>query len=420
MANGSIELKEKRQSLLSDARTLIDNAEKEQRDLTPEESQSWETLVAESETLKANIQKSERTEYLASQENELNRSIRKVTPTPIVSTQKNKPEYRNALRAWLKADTGMLTGQDWEALNFYGFNPERHTLNIRAGQLTTDANLGANLVSPDNQFLSNIERALKDYSGILENCNVIRTSDGNPLPFPTSNDTTNLGFQIAEGVQDTTETDVNFQRVTFNAWVYSSGTIRISQEMLADSYADIQKYISDSLGERLGRVLNRDCTIGAGTTLPKGIAVAANTAVTTGAITYDNLIDLEASLDPAYQRQGASFMMHQKTLASFKKLKDSQNRPLVVDALVNGLPSKSLLGWNVNLNNDMPYTSGKVVLFGNLKKHTVRMVQEVNVVRLQELFAQYREVGFLASIRFDSNLLDAGTHPIQAINLTGS
>lgn len=188
---------------------------------------------------------------------------------------------------------------------------------------------------------------------------------------------------------------------------------------MQDSYADVEAYIAESLGIRLGRVLSRDCTIGAGGTLPSGIVNGAITTVTTGAITYDNIIDLESSLDPAYQRMNAKFMMHQKTLASFKKLVDGVQRPLVVDSLINGLPGKTLLGWDVVINNDMP-TTGKVVLFGALQKYQIRMINEVYVKRLEELFAQYREIGWFATMRFDGALLDAGTHPIVAINVGSS
>jgi HK97 family phage major capsid protein len=55
----------------------------------------------------------------------------------------------------------------------------------------------------------------------------------------------------------------------------------------------------------------------------------------------------------------------------------------------------------------------KSVLFGDFSKFVIRDVRGFTLVRLDERYADYHQVGFLAFLRTDSDLLDAGTHPIK-------
>ena len=55
------------------------------------------------------------------------------------------------------------------------------------------------------------------------------------------------------------------------------------------------------------------------------------------------------------------------------------------------------------------------MLFGDFSKYHIRDVMEVRLVRLDEVYAEYAQVAFLAFSRHDGLLLDAGTHPIKAL-----
>jgi len=45
----------------------------------------------------------------------------------------------------------------------------------------------------------------------------------------------------------------------------------------------------------------------------------------------------------------------------------------------------------------------------------VRSVKAVTVQRLGELYAANGQVGFISNMRVDSQLLDAGTHPVNVL-----
>jgi HK97 family phage major capsid protein len=100
-------------------------------------------------------------------------------------------------------------------------------------------------------------------------CRVINTSTGNPLQWPTMDDTANDGEWLAEA---TTIGQVNpaFERITFTANVASSKQVLVSVQLLKDSAFDVQSLLSDAMGIRIGRRVNLGYTKGNGSGQPTG------------------------------------------------------------------------------------------------------------------------------------------------------
>jgi HK97 family phage major capsid protein len=77
----------------------------------------------------------------------------------------------------------------------------------------------------------------------------------------------------------------------------------------------------------------------------------------------------------------------------------------------------TILGYGYTINQHMAAAAGsgagKSILFGRLSKYILRDVRDVMLLRLDELYAEYGQVAFLAFSRLDGDLLDAGTHPVK-------
>jgi HK97 family phage major capsid protein len=177
------------------------------------------------------------------------------------------------------------------------------------------------------------------------------------------------------------------------------------------------------LGERIGRIQNDHFTTGSGVSQPNGLLTAATdsavTTVSTTLISYDEMVNLEHSVDPAY-RPGAKWMFHDGALKALKKVKalqysgDTTGLPIWLPGLAVNAPD-TILGYPYVVNQSMstPATTVKSVLFGALNKYIVRDVRDITLVRLNERYADYHQVGFLAFARSDGDLLDAGTRPVK-------
>jgi len=125
---------------------------------------------------------------------------------------------------------------------------------------------------------------------------------------------------------------------------------------------------------------------------------------------------MQHSVDPAY-RNGAAWMMHDSILAAVRKLQDSQNRFYInfIDGLREGVPDR-LLGSPIFINQSMASTqaqSAKIMLYGQLSKYKVRRVGAVRMYRLQERYRDNDQDGFVAFVRMDGKLLNAGVAPVK-------
>jgi HK97 family phage major capsid protein len=130
---------------------------------------------------------------------------------------------------------------------------------------------------------------------------------------------------------------------------------------------------------------------------------------------YSDLVNLEHFVDPSYRRN-AKYMFHDLTLASLKKIIGKYGRPLWAPGIAADEPD-TINGYQYVINQSMPQiaASATSVAFGDFTKFVVRSVKAVTVQRLGELYATSGQIGFLSNMRVDSQLLDAGTHPLNVL-----
>jgi HK97 family phage major capsid protein len=301
--------------------------------------------------------------------------------------------------------------RDWRAKN----DEERAALTGLQSTTTTGGYTTA------DETMRALEVALLAYGGMRSTSTIIRTATGGPLPIPTSDDTANKGAIIGENTTST-ELEMTFGQLVLDAWKYSSKYILASTEFLQDTSINAASFLGDALGTRIARITNDHFTTGTGSQ-PNGIVTAAtSSAITTASnsvISFDNLVDLEHSVDPAY-RANSQFMLHDTALKIVKKIKvlqysgDTSGTPLWVPGLSAGAPN-TILGYSYTINQSMATigAGSKSVLFGQLDKYLIRDVRDVTVMRMDELFALLGQSAFLALSRHDGDLLDAGTHPVK-------
>ena len=277
---------------------------------------------------------------------------------------------------------------------------------------------------------------------------IMDTATGQPLPYPTDNDTTIMGELVGEG-QQVSDKDVTISQVLFGAWKFSSKMVKISLELMQDSAFDMESYLKKKLAIRIGRIYNNQFTVGTGTNAPNGIVTAVvaacgtpSTTPWTGAnngygipliaagasgndggaetggtsIGSADLDNLEHTVDPLYRR-GAAYMFHDQTLRRIKILIDKYGRPLWKPSVASSEPDQ-INGYSYYINNDMTpvpataTTNQNTVLFGQLDKYVIRRVKELGIITLRERFADYGQLALIGFSRADGQLLDAGTHPI--------
>lgn len=275
-------------------------------------------------------------------------------------------------------------------------------------------------------FGGELIEALKAFGGMRKVANVIKTSMGNPIPWPTVDETSQTGELVAESSAAGTQ-DITFGTIQIGAYKFSSKVFTVPIELLMDEGPgiDIEAYIRRAAATRIARSQNAYFTTGSGTSQPRGVvtAAASGVAMATGNTTtvgFSNLIDLIHSVDPAYrvgQLDGdagdvpsVGFMFHDTTLRTLKKLQDSQGRPLWLPSVAQGEPDRFLdYGYTINQDMATMAASAKSILFGDFGQYLIRDIMEVTLFRFDDsAFMTKGQIGFLAWARADGNLMTAG------------
>ncbi len=432
------QLQEQRAPIGASIRQMADKINAENRDFTPEERTGWEKANADFNRLSGQIEVARRSEQVGAElesrqtdppgaEDRAGGGAKKKRTAG--GTDAEVEETRAlAFQAWMRRQNGLtLTDDQRRACKRAGFNPNKRSISFdlprRPGQfdkraLSATTGVAGGYTVPTG-FMRNLEAALKAYNGVRQVADVMRTDDGTLMPWPTVNDTTNIGQRIGENT-GITSADPKFGFVQFGAYKYTSNLVLIPTELLDDTAFALADEMGPMLGERIGRIQAQEDTTGTGNGMPLGVATAAatgKTAASGSAIAADEIIDLIHSVDPAY-RADPSFrlMFHDLVLAVIRKLKDSQNRYLFEEGQ-NGAPDR-IKGVQYVINQNMASTiasGAKSMLAGPFRKYKIRDVKTVRVRRLEERYADTDQVGFVAFMRHDAKLLDAGGQPIKAL-----
>lgn len=398
-------------------------AEKEDRDWTAEERANWDAANVDIDVVSADIERLERMANLGSVDyRQILQGSGTDEPSDTRSTEERQvAAYEEAFGRFVRGGTDYCTTEQRQLLL-------ANRTEFRDQGVTTPS-AGGYLVPPGYRAV--MTETMKAFGGLINFANVITTSTGNPLQWPTNDDTGNVGAILAENTQITPQ-DVVIGTRALGAYTYTSKLVRVSLQLLQDSAFDIDTWLPKKLGQRIGRAVADHLVNGTGTGMPTGllptatnftgtaIGLAAFLANTTGA-TYNAVIDLEHSVDPAYRQAGACrFIFNDNTLATLRKCKDSQQRPLWLPVPVPGMPA-TINGLPYSIDQAMPNAANpaKVILFGDFNAgYVVRQVLDVQAVRLAERYADYLQVGFFGFMRLDALPDDAAA--VRALNISGA
>ena len=386
-------LKEKRATIY----TSIDELRQatDGREMTAEEQQRWDTMLSDYDKADKAVEAEER--YVDIQRKQAEEEVAK---RDFQLGDRLGEQYRKAFADYI------LNGAS-------GISPEsRATIEQRAG--ITGLVGGVTIPS---LLASEIEVALKAYGGMFEAATILNTSHGGDLILPTVNDT-NAKAAIVSEYDQSTKRAPSFGSVVLKAYTYRTPIIPVSQELIQDSAFNLDAVLSGLLGDSFSRGVNEQLTTGDGTGKPTGIVTAATACTTQAAATsikLDDIIDLIKSVNSAYARNG-KFMFNRNTLWELAKIKDQSGRYIWQDSTREGTPA-TLFGKQYVLNDDMADigAGNASVLFGDLTKYNIRLVQSFRVIRLNELLAEYLSIGLFGFARVDGNLLDAGTNPVKKL-----
>jgi len=396
--------REQRRKLAEQTRALMDA--NPAANWGEEQQKQYDNLVAEIDRLDADIDRTQKMLDIDAKERHTARDRAERDGISEDEAHHRGNEDKGVFRAWLAGGVENLTSEQREIV-------AKRREALRNTMSTTTGSEGGYLVP--REFANTLLESLKEYGGMREVAQVIRTESGAPMDFPTTDATSEEGEILGENVEVDDE-DAAFGTLVHSTFKFSSKGVAIPFELLQDSAIDIEAHIRERLTQRLGRISNRMFTAGTGTGQPHGAVtgagagkIGASGQVTS--ITWEDLVDLTHAVDPAYRRSAqCALMFHDNTLRELKKLKDNDGRPIWLPGVESG-ESSTLVGYRYSINQDMPAMAAgaKSVLFGDFSRYIIRDVMQIALFRMTDsAYTRKGQVGFLAFLRSGGRLMDTG------------
>ena len=325
-------------------------------------------------------------ETVENHENEAETRANTFVDASAVQGQLSKNEARNLskfniIKAINEARSGKLTGLEAE-VNQEGLNEKRklgvdardmHAINMpemlftRTQSVTGGAggNLGGDLVFTEpGRYID----FLYPNTPTLGLCSVAENLVGN-IDFPKQTSSYTLNWQTETGT-DTVQ-DINFDKVTMSpkrAVISAS----MSNQLLRQEYSrGIEQRVIQQLNLSFNKGLENAVLNGTGSSnQPSGIYVElAAQALALGAISFDDLVDMEAALAANDALAGnLAYVTHPNVVAKLKKTKvDAGSGRFLVEGMLD--PVKTANGYNIFNTTVSKKTTGTPdtygLLFGN-------------------------------------------------------
>jgi HK97 family phage major capsid protein len=366
-----------------EAKSLLDHAATESRDLSGEEQAQYDRIVGDIDRYDESIQR-----FRADADREQRASEARID-IPVAPQQATVESDNDVLRS-------LLTGER-----------RNHTFENRATATPMSTSADAELVPQG--FYAVIQEILR-YTGPAFQpglYTILNTASGNDIKVPRQT-AFSAATATAEGAQFAVS---NPTGESFTLKAQKVGVLlKTSREIIEDSGIDLVSYIARQAGEAVGYKVNDLLATGTGGgTQPNGIFVAAGSGVTGGtavggAFTADNLIDLLHSVDSAVAaRPATALQMNRATLGAVRKLKDGDGRYLFEYGAA-GEPR--ILGERIVENPFAPAigTSNKSVIYGDMSSYHVRQVGGIEVARSDDFAFDTDEVVWRVAIRIWGDL----------------
>lgn len=385
--NKLMELYEKRNKAVADARAFLDNKRNESDVLTEEDNATYTKMENKIMALTKEIERESRLTAIDAE-------MSKPTSSPILGTP-TKPQTDEKIKI------GVATDEYKESmLNALRSNFRRINNVLQEG---VDAD-GGYLVP--EEYDTRLIEGLTEENIMRKLATIIKTGAERKINIAAS---TPAAAWIDEG-GSLTFGDAKFDQINLDAHKLHVA-VKVTEELLYDNVFNLETYILDKFAKALANAEEDAFLNGDGKGKPLGIFATTGggevgvTAASATTITADEVINLIYSLKRPY-RKNAVFITNDQTLAILRKLKDGNGAYIWQPSYQVGEPD-SLLGYPVYTSAYVPIVAAgnPVMAFGDFSYYNVGDRGSRSFAELKELFAGNGMVGFVAKERVDGRLV---------------
>ena len=198
---------------------------------------------------------------------------------------------------------------------------------------------------------------------------------------------------------------------------------KMTQKMIDDDQIDHESWLAELLSDILLAKEDNAFFNGDGENKPVGIlsyedGTSSNQIerVSGGnAITFENLLQLQAALDGRYEKEGeTAFITSKANLAAIRSIKDESGRYIWTPGALNG-NYDMIFGTPILASNEMDTTSGDAVIYGNLRKG-YQIVDRSDIKIQRDPYSSKPFIVYFATKRVGGDVID--TKAIKILSLS--
>lgn len=385
------QLRQKRAQLIAQARALLDQADAEERGLTEEEQNQYDAIMDDVTKMTQDI---ERREQQLALERQLQQPADPLHPDP-----GGGPEDRAAV----------FQREQRERLVRFLRDPESpNRIQLRALQADADI-YGGYLVTPV-QFVQDLIQAVDNLVYIRQWATTYQVPTAESLGAPSlDNDPADPAWtsELAIGTEDSTMSIGKRELHPHPLAKY----IKVSRKLLRQ-VPEVDALVRARLGYKFSVVMENAYLNGSGSNQPLGVFTASDDGIgtardvstgnTTTELRFDGLIEAKFTLKPQYWPK-ARWMFHRDGVKQIAKLKDGEGQYLWRESVRVGEPDR-VLGLPVFMSEYAPntFTAGLYVgILGDFSYYWIADALDMDMQRLDELYAATNQVGFVGRMESD-------------------
>lgn len=320
------------EDILADMQALVDKP-----DLTADDVVAY--LALEQELAAAQVAgAAEPTPAEGAEETEETDAVPAGAPAATVATRTMATAIRTRHAGYtaIRVPAGRPSNRQREDAEAEGFRNYLRTGRVNADMVqgpvnaqTTGTGSSGGYLVPES-FLARIVEVIKSFGGVLNDAEQLNTETGNPLPFPTNDDTANEAVIATENTVPASGADLVFGTVQLSAFEYAaSGTggnaLAVPLALIQDAAFDIEGYVAKKLGTRLARKMARDAVTGLGSGQAQGVLQGITGREISSALSYSDLVNVIMSLDEAYWAN-AKWYMNRASFGTILLLEDGASQ----------------------------------------------------------------------------------------------
>lgn len=370
---------EKKNDLIKKAESILEVAEKENRELTDAEAQELAEIRDDVKKIKDVLGITD----------ELDEAR---------ACGVEKEESRS-----LKAEESQeeIEKREYKAFDAY----LRNELSTRTNNLTEGSN-GA--VIPTT-IAKKIVSKVYDICPILARSTKYNVKGDLVIPFYDETSTA-ITVAFAEEFVDLTSSVGTFSQIALKDYL-AGALVLVSRKLINNSQFDLVAFIIDKMAEAISRFIEGVCINGGNpdstthVNQVKGLAGSVTNVVlagSTSAITAEKLVELKDAVKDVFQNN-AIWIMSSATRTALRQLTDDVGRFLLSDDLSSPFGT-TLMGKPVYVSDNMPEIASAVnaIYYGDFKALATKFSEDISIEVLREKYATQHAIGVVGWVSFDA------------------